>query len=131
MNLQLVCGWVDEAKNCLNPATQPKNLSELDSCPTIYNGYYCIPQTPYKELAKVQCPFYVLQLIEDYRIDQFENYNFGKPAEQQIDWKNNKELYGIYDWPTHYFHGYHHVNEEFKNVSWKKWQVKLFVNEFF
>ena len=24
LNLQIVCGWIDDAKNCLGPAAQPK-----------------------------------------------------------------------------------------------------------
>ena len=37
----------------------------LDTCPALFYGYYCMPETPIGQTAVIQCPFYTLRLVEE------------------------------------------------------------------
>ena len=105
------------------------DLSPYESCPTVYKGYYCIPQTAYGKNATVTCPFYILQ----ERVFSRPKLLFTK--NKRVVWKIRSKLMerimepdpSKHFWPEHFFHGYHTINDVFDDVS-EKYDFKFYFN---
>ena len=85
INLQIQCGQLKDARECLSVK---ENQTETDGkimfpileknyqpffcagpyCPTTFHSYFCSPKTPFDQDADIKCPFYLLKLIDEFQV---------------------------------------------------------------
>ena len=50
----------------------------LATCPALFYGYYCMPETPIGQTAVIKCPFYTLRLVEEGKFAKITSKTFSK-----------------------------------------------------
>lgn len=108
INLQLTCSHIRNAKNCLN--VEQKYDNNTATCPALFYGYYCMPETPIGQTAVIKCPFYTLRLVEEGKHAKITSYGMD-PCVYDPD----GNCFNF--WPDHDFRGFHDYHEGFAKDS--------------
>lgn len=105
INLQLTCSHIRNAKDCLN--VEKKYNDTIETCPALFYGYYCMPETRMGDTALIKCPFYTLRLVEENRRQQFIEYGLDPCA-------HDPDCFDF--WPEHDFRGFYEYHDEFSKL---------------